>query len=296
MIPSSFESFDEDFLAAVAPAGNSARTAPPLLWEEILTWDEERLAQTDPAVLNLEVAKKIPAFADLHVNSYCQLLDETAVGFARWLPVAEQEFEADPGGWDGDFVGFRLGMLCQYLDQVLGVYIRGPAGRPQDPVHQSRRPLPQRGAGHAAGDVRQHGRPVPLPVLASWLAGIPRHDRWHDICRYEDGTRTVNIEATAIGLGGFLTPPDEFYIKKHHLLSGTNLVWIRPHRAEAASDARLLFRVARPMLVRLLRRARGGGGLPAGRQNCFQQSRLWKEELQRVSSLAYGKDSVWQVT
>ena len=121
MIPLSFESFDDDFLTAVALTNNSAQIAPRPLWEEMLTWDEERLAQTDPAVLNLEVAKGIPAFADLDVNSYCQLLDETGVGFARWLPSAEQEFEADPAAWGGDLVGFRLGMLCQYIDQVLGV-------------------------------------------------------------------------------------------------------------------------------------------------------------------------------
>ena len=178
MIPSSFESFDEDFLAAVALAGNSAQTAPRPLWEEMMTWDEERLAQTDPAVLNLEVAKGIPAFADLDVNSYCQLLDETAVGFARWLPWRSRSSRPTLAGGDGDFVGFRLGMLCQYLDQVLGVRYN----EDQRDVLKIQYTNPGDLFLNGVLDTRQGtcGNMAVLylsAVLAPGLAGVPRLDR-----------------------------------------------------------------------------------------------------------------------
>ena len=131
-----------------------------------------------------------------------------------------------------------------------------------------------------------------------WRLGWPVYlamTGWHDICRYEDGTRTVNIKATAIGLGGFLTPPDEFYIKKHHLLperisSGSDLTALKPRQMLGCffgSRGRCWYDSYDALgAVEDYRRA----------AELFPESRLWKEELQRVSSLAYGNHSVWQVT
>jgi hypothetical protein len=58
---------------------------------------------------------------------------------------------------------------------------------------------------------------------------------WHFICRYDDGMRRINIETTAVGEGGFSTPPDEDYIKRDNLLpeyisSGSDLTALKPRQ------------------------------------------------------------------
>jgi hypothetical protein len=104
----------------------------------------------------------------------------------------------------------------------------------------------------------------------------------------------VNIEATAIGLGGVSTPPDEHYVKKHCL---------SPERIAAGSDLTAL--KPRQMLGYFFG-SRGRcwydcydalGAVDDYRRasELFPQSRLWAEQLQRITSLAYGRDGVWQV-
>jgi hypothetical protein len=86
MIRRPFLPFDEDFLMTVALALGPQQAKPTPLWEEMISWDEERLARTDPAVLNLEVAKGIPDVADLEVEPYCRLLDQTVSGLFSGAP------------------------------------------------------------------------------------------------------------------------------------------------------------------------------------------------------------------
>jgi hypothetical protein len=40
---------------------------------------------------------------------------------------------------------------------------------------------------------------------------------WHVFCRYDDGERIHNIEATKNGQGGFHSHPDEYYQKQHRI-------------------------------------------------------------------------------
>jgi hypothetical protein len=209
---------------------------PRAVWEEMMAWDGGRLARTDPAVLNLEVAKGISELNDLKVAPYCQLLDQAIAGFSRWLPQAEREFYADPQGWDNDLVAFRLGMLCQYIEQVLGIHYN------EDQKHASKISYTNPGDLFLNGilDTRRGacGNMAVLYVSLCWRLGWPvslAMSGWHTLCRYDDGTRAINIETTAIGEGGFSTPPDAHYIRADKLTaedipSGSDLTALKPRQ------------------------------------------------------------------
>ncbi len=256
------------------------------LWEQLLAWDEERLARTDPAVLNLEVAKGIPDLKDLDVEPYCRLLDHTAAGFARWLPTAEREFQADPAGWNNDLVRFRLGMLSQYLEQVLGVRYN----EDQRDVKKIQYTNPGDLFLNGVLDTRQGtcGNMAVLYLSVCWRLGWPVFlalTGWHEICRYDDGTRTLNVETTAIGEGGFGTPPDEYYIAKYNLLpewitSGSDLTALRPRQMLGS------FFGSRGRYWYDRRDALGATDDYRRATELFPQSRLWREKYHHAAGLA----------
>jgi hypothetical protein len=65
------------------------------------------------------------------------------------------------------------------------------------------------------------GNMAALHVALGWRLGWPLSLACagsHYICRYDDGKKVFNIEATVYGDGGgFSSPPDEHYIQKHKL-------------------------------------------------------------------------------
>lgn len=61
-------------------------------FEELLALTDEELAQVDPLVMNLLVARSIPSLADLEIEPYRELADRWAKAFARTLPAAEEVF------------------------------------------------------------------------------------------------------------------------------------------------------------------------------------------------------------
>jgi hypothetical protein len=83
------------------------------------------LAHIDPVEMNLEVAKSIPALADLDIAYYQGLADEWAEGVRQRLPHAEKVFAESPADWDNDINFLRLAVLCEHLDCGLGLaYMR----------------------------------------------------------------------------------------------------------------------------------------------------------------------------
>jgi hypothetical protein len=251
----------------------------------MMTWDEERLARTDPAAMNLEVAKGIPDLKALEVAPYCRMLDQAATGFRRWLPQAEREFSANPEGWDNVLIAFRLGMLCQYIEQVLGIRYN------EDQKHANKISYTNPTDLFLNGvlDTRR-GTCVNMAVLyvcLSWRLGWPvflAQSGWHTLCRYDDGTRTMNIETTAIGEGGFSTPPDGHYIKADRLtardiLSGSDLTALKPRQMLGCFfGARGRYWYDRYDAVRAREDYRRATEL-------FPQSRLWLEQWSHASGL-----------
>src|SRR5437870_3742950 len=82
------------------------------------------LANVDPLEMNLLVASGIPRLAHLIIADYQQLADEWAGDVRRRLPTVEIEFDKTPHDWKNDIHFFRLGFLCWYIDEVLGIRYR----------------------------------------------------------------------------------------------------------------------------------------------------------------------------
>jgi hypothetical protein len=61
-------------------------------WKNLLSLPGAELAQTDPLVMNLLVAKGLPALADLDIDPYRRLADRWASDVRARLPSYEREF------------------------------------------------------------------------------------------------------------------------------------------------------------------------------------------------------------
>jgi hypothetical protein len=202
-------------------------------WQELLWWSDGELAQVDPLELNLLVAKGIPALGQLGVADYQGRADRWAEEVRRCLPGAEAQFHKTPQGWKNDLAFFRLGVLCWYVDEVLGIRYRedqkdltavaytDPADLFLHGVMNSRR-------GTCANMPTLH-------VALAWRLGWPVSlacARWHILCRYDDGKVAHNIEATNNGRGGFHSHPDSYYRQKYGIpeeavRSGSDLTALR---------------------------------------------------------------------
>jgi hypothetical protein len=88
---------------------------------DLLAMSNAELARVDPVVMNLLVAKGLPALADLDITSYVRLRDRWASEVARRLPSDEREFRATPKDWENCVHMFRLGVVCHHLGERLGI-------------------------------------------------------------------------------------------------------------------------------------------------------------------------------
>src|SRR5438067_9117671 len=82
------------------------------------------LHDVDPLEMNLLVAQTLPALADLEIEPYQRQADEWAADFQQRLPGFEAEFRKTPQDWKNDIRFFRVGGLCWYVAEVLGVRYR----------------------------------------------------------------------------------------------------------------------------------------------------------------------------
>ncbi len=195
---------------------------------------DEELARIDPLVLNLQVAKGIPALAELNICRYQELADEWAAGVQRLITKAQGHFWRNPSGWKNDIHFFHLGVLCEYVERELGVAYREDqrdltAIRYTDPSHLFLNGVMDTRRGTC-------GNLAALHVALGWRLGWPVSLACvgsHFICRYDDGEVTHNIEATQSDYGGFKSDPDEFLIQQHRLppqalRSGSDLRAVSP--------------------------------------------------------------------
>ena len=136
------------------------------------------------------------------------------------LPAAEEEFHRSPADWKDDLAFFRLGLLCWFIDEVLQIRYRDDQ-RDSEFVHYTD---PRDLFLHGLIETRQ-GTCTTMPTLhvaLGWRLGWPISlavAGWHVLCRYDDGKRTHNIEATRTGGGGFHSHPDEEYQKRYGIRS-----------------------------------------------------------------------------
>jgi hypothetical protein len=203
-------------------------------YRELLASTDEGFAEADPLVMNLLVAKSIPRLAYLDVPPYARVRDSWAEAIEDRLPKAERHFWRNPGYWKNDLNFFRLGVLCDFVENEAGIAYNedqravasvrytDPSDLFLDGMMDSRR-------GTCANMAALH-------VALGWRLGWPVSlacVRAHLICRYDDGRVTHNIEATQSGYGGFKSDPDDYLIRQYGLppgavSSGSDLRALRP--------------------------------------------------------------------
>jgi hypothetical protein len=174
------------------------------------------LARVDPVEVNLVVARGIPSLAGLDIPRYQAAADGWAEEVAAELPRQEGHFWCRPRDWKGDMNFFRLGVLCWYIDERLGVAYR----EDQRHLKSVRYTDPSDLFLNGVMDTRRGtcGNMAALHVALAWRLGWPvslARAGHHQLVRYEDGVNAYNVEATNAGKGGFRSESDEFYVKEY---------------------------------------------------------------------------------
>jgi hypothetical protein len=185
-------------------------------FEELSLIPEPELARVDPVLQNLTVARGIDVLAGLDIPAYQALADEWAADIASRLPALKAEFWKAPQDWRGDVNFFRLGVVCWYVDMVLGVrYCEDQ--RDASAVEYTE---PSDLFLNGVMDSRR-GTCASMPVLhvaLAWRLGWPvslARAGYHLLARYDDGQLAYNIATTNTGSGGFGSPPDEYYVRRY---------------------------------------------------------------------------------
>jgi hypothetical protein len=197
---------------------------------------ERQLAAMDPLRLNLAVARGCSRLDDREIAQLAGTLDSWAAEVARALPNAEAEFHKSPADWKNDLDFFRLGLLCWYLDEVLGIRYHDD----QRDMEYVRYTDPRDLFLHGLIETRR-GTCATMPTLhvaLGWRLGWPVSlaiAGWHVLCRFDNGTKTHNIEATRTGGGGFHSHPDRDYqdrygIPEADISSGSDLTALNAAR------------------------------------------------------------------
>jgi hypothetical protein len=125
-------------------------------------------------------------------------------------------------------------MVCQYLELECGIQYK----REQRDIDRILYTDPSDLFLNGVLDTREGtcGSLAALHVAFGWRMGWPVSLACvssHYVLRYDDGTTTINIEATQSGHGGFKSDPDDFLIREKSLppiaiASGSDLRALRP--------------------------------------------------------------------
>ena len=198
--------------------GASVAANPRQTERSLLAHSNDELKLVDPLVMNLLVARGIPSLAKLNIFSYEQKLLEWSNAIRHGLREVEHQFHQTPWHWKNDINFFRLGYLCYYVDEVLGIRYRDDQKalktvRYIDPNDLFLNGVIDTKQGTCANMAALH---VALGWRLKWPVSLACVGA-HLICRYDDGKVTHNIEATKTGDHGFHSHPDEYYLAEHRL-------------------------------------------------------------------------------
>ena len=196
---------------------------------------DAELAATDPLEMNLAAARGVPSLAALDVPYYKGLADGWAAELRQQLPAFEGRFWRTPREWDNDIHMYRLGVLCHFVHNDLGIRYR----EDQKFAHKVAYTDPGDLFLNGVMDTRRGtcGNMAALHVALGWRLGWPVSlalAHWHCILRFDDGRSVWNIEASNTE-GGFRTNPDGYYQKEYnipqgHIDCGSDLTFLRPRQ------------------------------------------------------------------
>jgi hypothetical protein len=186
--------------------------------ESFLSLSNEELGKVDPVVLNLVVAKGIPALAELDIGHYVRIADDWANDLKAHMPSLEVQFSQTPQYWKNDIDFFRLGLVCWYVDKILGIAYREDQRNATqivyaDPTDLFLNGVMDTGRGTCGNLSLLNvvlGRRIGLPVSLACVGS-------HFLCRFDNGIKTINIETTDTGRGGFASDPDECILNRFNL-------------------------------------------------------------------------------
>ena len=197
--------------------------------ESLATFSASELARWGSPALNLAVARDCLGVEIADYSRLADALDSWAADIECTLTRAEAEFHRTPSDWKNDLDFFRLGLLCWYIDEVLLIRYREDQRDLDRVVYTDPRDLFLPGLV----ETRQ-GTCATMPTLhvaLGWRLGWPVSlavAGWHVFCRFDDGQKIHNIEATRTGGGGFHSHPDREYrdrygIRDEDVQSGSDL-------------------------------------------------------------------------
>lgn len=207
--------------------GGQAEQARAWTLPGLIRLPDVELGRIDPLLMNIVVARGIPARVGLDVARHSRQVNGWALDLARRAPALEEEFWRAPQDWDNCLAEFRAGLICWYADEVLGVRYNEDQKEGHDVVYTDPSDLfldgvIERRRGTCATMAAFH-------VAMSWRLGWGLRLSMagpHFLARYDDGGRRFNIEATNTGRGGFSTPSDEYYHKSCAVGRNSGL-WMR---------------------------------------------------------------------
>jgi hypothetical protein len=186
---------------------------------QMFALSDEELAGVDPVVMNLVIAKGIPSLADLNIGHYVQLANTWAEEIRQCLPAGETNFHRRPQLWQNDIDFARLAVMCWYVGEKLRIRYR----KDQRKIVRVSYTNPGDLFLNGVMDDRQGtcGNMALLHVALGWRLGWPVSLACvgaHFICRFDDGQKVFNIEATNPGEDGtFSSPQDEYYRQEYKL-------------------------------------------------------------------------------
>ncbi|MBM3966923.1 MAG: hypothetical protein FJ308_17930 [Planctomycetes bacterium] len=199
-----------------------------------------QLAGIDPVVMNLSVARALPALTKIDVQQYVMLLDHWFFDFmTRCVPQWEHAFYESPESYHDDQRFFLLGMLSQYLEVEQGIEYNEHQRFAGSVLYLDPNDLFLCGVI----DTRRGtcGNMAALHLAMAWRLGFPVSlacVNSHFVTRLDDGRVVYNFEATQSGFGGFKSDPDDFLIKSNNIpeqaiVSGSDLRALTPHEVLA---------------------------------------------------------------
>jgi hypothetical protein len=187
-------------------------------YRELLALDNGALSHVDPLLVNLLVAKSIPALSHLNIQAYQRRANYWGEQIRARLPNLEREFHDSPHEWKNDIRFFRLGVVCGFVEHDLGVAYHEDQRTATQILYTNPADLFLNGVM----DERRGtcGNMAALHFALGWRMGWPVSLACagsHYLLRFDDGQVSHNIEATQAGYGGFKSDPDDELMRNFQL-------------------------------------------------------------------------------